>query len=319
MDYKEALEIFEWENELDILSIDPKDLRRQYRKLCLKYHPDKNGGDPTSVAAFQRIQNAYMILLDVVEEDLDNDQEDEDQVEEYTKIPTSWDDILPLLPKWLQPIMITIVEYKDSPILTSITKILESRIRQWAETLDKHILRNIHEFIYRISKSGVGGVDFIEKILGEILRKKCEKDKYVILEPNLEDLFACNIIRHVGENDHVYIIPTWIEESVFDVSGSSAELVFQCIPKCPLNVFLDEKRNIHCKVVYSIMDIFSDQPVIIPVLICPGVQVDLAVSNLYLRTYQTVVFRGKGIPNGNVKDVFDVSKLTDIILHVHLS
>ena len=124
------------------------------------------------------------------------------------------------------------------------------------------------------------------------------------------------------------MIPTWVEESVFDLSdGDSvgnngeellpAELVVQCIPKCPVDVYLDENRNVHCKVSYNITDIFTRDK--IEIQICPGTQVELYVSTLYLRTYQNVILRGKGVPRTNVNDVFDVSKFSNIVLHVYLN
>lgn len=41
-----------------------EEIRKAYRKLSLKYHPDKNENDPFFVARFQEIQEAYDILGD---------------------------------------------------------------------------------------------------------------------------------------------------------------------------------------------------------------------------------------------------------------
>ena len=57
----ELLEIFELDKRPDL-----KTLKKQYYKLSRKYHPDKNQGDPTATAHFQRIKNAYEILQDDV-------------------------------------------------------------------------------------------------------------------------------------------------------------------------------------------------------------------------------------------------------------
>lgn len=40
------------------------DIRRAYRKLSLKYHPDKNDNDPFFEKRFREIQEAYEILTD---------------------------------------------------------------------------------------------------------------------------------------------------------------------------------------------------------------------------------------------------------------
>ena len=40
---------------------DDEEIKSQYRKLCLAYHPDKQGGDKTK---FQNLKEAYDLLKD---------------------------------------------------------------------------------------------------------------------------------------------------------------------------------------------------------------------------------------------------------------
>ena len=63
MDYNEAFEIL----EIDLVIVNYKDisaeyLKKQYRKLILKNHPDKNGNTPESNKKFQQIHEAYNFL-----------------------------------------------------------------------------------------------------------------------------------------------------------------------------------------------------------------------------------------------------------------
>jgi len=47
-------------------SANMDDIKKSYRKLALKYHPDKNQDDPTTQNKFQIIYEAYKILSDII-------------------------------------------------------------------------------------------------------------------------------------------------------------------------------------------------------------------------------------------------------------
>ena len=54
MDYYKILEVSE---NADILKI-----KKQYRKLAMKYHPDRNAGDEKAAKKFREITEAYEVL-----------------------------------------------------------------------------------------------------------------------------------------------------------------------------------------------------------------------------------------------------------------
>ena len=39
------------------------DIKKAYKALCLKYHPDKNDGDEEAANRFKEIQSAYLQLM----------------------------------------------------------------------------------------------------------------------------------------------------------------------------------------------------------------------------------------------------------------
>lgn len=67
----EALEIFQLS-----LPITPRDIKKQYRLLAMKHHPDRNINDKNSHEHMQKINEAFQILTGIDPEQIDFEAED---------------------------------------------------------------------------------------------------------------------------------------------------------------------------------------------------------------------------------------------------
>ena len=45
-------------------STSEEDVKKAYRKLALRYHPDRNPGDKTAEERFKEVSEAYQVLSD---------------------------------------------------------------------------------------------------------------------------------------------------------------------------------------------------------------------------------------------------------------
>ena len=50
-------------------SASPDEIKKSYRKLAMKYHPDKNAGNKDAEGKFKEVKEAYEILSDAQKRD----------------------------------------------------------------------------------------------------------------------------------------------------------------------------------------------------------------------------------------------------------
>jgi hypothetical protein len=131
MNCKVALEILEL-NSLSCLTSES--LNKQYRKLALKYHPDKNGNTEESNEKFKEVNEAYQYLKREIN---CNDEEESQSSSLYIDI--------------LKNFMKTVLEGKyDELLVTIVTNIMSTGKKlsiQLFDNLDKAALLSIYTFL----------------------------------------------------------------------------------------------------------------------------------------------------------------------------
>ena len=309
MNEQEACRILECTLEI---GMDKEQLKRQYRKMCLKYHPDKNP-DPAANSHFHQILSAY----------------------EYLYAELEYDELLPEPKEYTENDRENISQkysFLWNCIVQYMTDSFQTKILQWLDDLDKNTLLEIYEWFYKKRKevsdesSLVSKTDLIlrhiHSLLQSSLKKRIQHDKFVILYPSLADVFAANVYCHV-ENNHSYMIPTWMEESIFDLlpdsdSSTSGELIVQCIPKCPEGVYIDSKHHVHKHITLDLLELWDqDESYEISTEIV-GNLFTFTKGELLLRKSQTMVIPRRGIPCGNPQEIFDISKRSNVVLHIDI-
>lgn len=282
-------------------------LKKVYRMNALKYHPDKNSS-PNASIKFQEIHNSYEYLMKSLEYNVFNDENNGNEDEEAE--PNGYSG---LLFSFLKNIM-----KKDGNtdglyyiIIDKISNTCEKKALELIQKIDKNKLLKIYEIIKKYGEFLHFSNDFIDKIQ-EVLNDKIKNDECIILNPSIDDLFANNLYK-LKVNDFTYIVPLWHDELIYDNSGN--DIYVKCFPVLPNNVTIDEKNNIHIECKYDIKEILALEFIEVNV----GNNIfDIFTKELMIKPKQTVVLKNEGISKINTKDIYDISKKSDVYLHIAL-
>jgi len=284
-------------------------LKKVYRMNALKYHPDKNSS-PNASIKFQEIHSSYEYLMKSLEYNIFNENDENNGNEDEETEHTGYSGILF---SFLKNIM-----KKDGNtdglyyiIIDKISNTCEKKALELIQKIDKNKLLKIYEIIKKYGEFLHFSNDFIDKIQ-EVLNDKIKNDECIILNPSIDDLFANNLYK-LKVNDFTYIVPLWHDELIYDNSGN--DIYVKCFPVLPNNVTIDEKNNIHIECKYDIKEILPLEFIEVNV----GNNIfDIFTKELMIKPNQTVVLKNEGISKINTKDIYDISKKSDVYLHIAL-
>jgi curved DNA-binding protein CbpA len=310
--YKDAFEIL----EIDFTSTKYQDLsleylKKQYRKLALKNHPDKNGNTDESTKKFQKINEAYHYLKREIKhlnyDDLDHDIKGEDEELFNSSL---YSDIL-------KGFMKTVFEGKYNELLTKIVNDIITAGKRTSvklfDDLDKDTAFNIYTFLSN-NRSVLHLSQEILEVIREIVVKKYDNVDVYKLNPSINDLLNNNLYK-LYVHDELYLVPLWHNESYFD--GSGCEIIVICEPELPEGIQIDDDNNIFItKEIYGYSDLLN------MILLNKSIQItigekeyEIPISNLYMKREQYYRIKNEGLSKVN-RDIYDVSEKSDIIVKV---
>ena len=312
MNYKDAFEIL----EIDFTSTKHEDLtleylKKQYRKLALKNHPDKNGNTEESTKKFQKINEAYHYLKREIKhlnyDDIEHDIKGEDE-ELFSS--SLYSDIL-------KGFMKTVFEGKYNEVLTKIVNDIITAGKRTSvklfDDLDKDTAFNIYTFLSN-NRSILHLSQEILEVIREIVVKKYDNVEVYKLNPRINDLINNNLYK-LYVHDELYLVPLWHNESYFD--GSGCEIIVICEPELPANITVDDDNNL---IVCHIIDAKNELPEMLinntPLTFNIGDKThSISLCNLYMKREQYYRIKNEGLSKVK-RDIYDVSEKSDIIVKI---
>jgi hypothetical protein len=309
MDYNTALNTL----EINYTDLTLEKLTKQYRKMALKHHPDKNENTPESNEKFKQINASYTFLkreikyLNATDFDIDNEVEGEGEDNLNTSV---YFDILKLFMKHILE-----GKYNDiiSKIVTEIVGGAATISLKLFEDLDKDTALNIYMFLSKQRSILHLNQTILEKIR-EIVIQKYDNVQLYKLNPCFNDLINNNVYKLYVDNE-LYLVPLWYNELYFD--GSNCEIIVVCEPELPKNITIDDDNNIYYETELSldndIPNMISNNNNII-INIC-NIELFIPISEIYMKKEQYYTIKNRGL--SKIKsDIYDISEKADIVVKI---
>ena len=304
MNYRTACDHLEIDT---ITECNEKIIKKQYRILALIYHPDKNKSEDAA-SKFQQIHSAYEYLMKY-EGYMDDDAILEDETTDDPEAET-----IPSYISLLYEFMNTLSKEDSSynilrPVVNKIMEVCEDKAMNTLNTLDKETLIKTYKLLVKYKTAFHYENIFLDK-LKEMIKEKTDNDERIIIRPELFDLYEHKVYK-LDYHGTQYYIPLWHDELIFDTSSN--QLYVSCLPELPPDIEIDERNNIIVNATYNMKELWDKKTVTLSIGNIP-----IIIENLKLKKKQTIRYCNKGIPKMNLTDVYDVSKISDLIVNLHI-
>lgn len=306
MNYKTAFEILEIDmSDKKYSDINLEYLKKQYHKLALQNHPDKNGNTKDSKEKFQAINEAYEYL----KREINCKEKDEKSTS------TVYVDILQ---SFLSEIFAGKYNDKFYEIVKNI--IIKKIPNKLFKDLNKEMAFDVYNFLSKYKNILYINQELLDNLM-EIVKKKYEDVmEYYKLNPSIDDLFENNVYK-LYVNDQLFLVPLWHNELYFESSelNNFKEIIVSCEPELSKNINIDEDNNLIVKVEFNLNEL--------PNLITTNGDIffnigkkefNVPVNKLYMKKNQYYRIKNEGLSKINENDIYDVSNKSDIFVNILL-
>ena len=297
------------------------ELKKRYHILALKLHPDKNGNTVEATAAFQKLNEAYLMLLPDANDVSDFDCAYKD-TETYSHIfmnfikslfltkHKSENEEVPLMNPLLMDLLHRIVNDYAS---VSVGLLLDA--------LDSSMLFQLYETLEQYNAAVRMDARIFEEIT-RVIREKMQKNNVIILKPSLKDIIQNNISVVQFEGQTFYV-PLWHSELHYRIEtevDEAKQLIVKCMPEIPEHMSIDSNNELHIDVRADIKELLNRGSGVLRIPLYDSEFVEVQVKDLHVMPRQTIVLRNNklGISLICSTDIYDVRNKAPICVHVHL-
>lgn len=306
MNINNALLILELDNDY-LKNININELNKHYRKLALKYHPDKNNNTNESNERFKNINEAYNFIKNELFNDYSNSDDFLNNDDNFNGL-----DYENILKNFLKNILNG--DYNEL-LMTIILKIINNTkeiTSKLFEDLSKEDVLNIYIFLTKYQNILYLNNSLLEN-LRELLMRSYKNIEIYKLNPSIDDLFNNNVYK-LNIDNLVFIVPLWHKFVYFETNESKEILVIN-EPLLNKNTTIDEDNNILINILININDLYKILKQEYIDIKIGSKEFKINTNNLSLKLRQYYKLKGYGL--SKVKnDLFDIQEKSDILFQI---
>jgi DnaJ-class molecular chaperone len=302
------------------------ELKKNYRLLALKHHPDKNGNSEESSEFFKQINSAYLYLLnfDISHESHASHMFNAGDNHEAGCDDAGSDSYMSIFRTFIQSLLqkMTVISQENTHLtISTLIKIIVEDCQELSikmfEDLDKESAYTIYEIITTYHKAFHISVEKMA-LFEKIMRSKMALDNLVVISVSLGDLMGDNNIYVLEHEDKTFYVPLWHTELYYNLcktETASIDLIVRCIPVTPSHIYIDTNNDIYVDIRMKIADLLEKNSIDFDV---GGKNFTISAEALYIKNNQTYILRGAGIPTINAKNMYDTSDKSSIVVNIEL-
>ena len=303
-----------------------EELKKNYRLLALKHHPDKNENSEESCEIFKEVNSAYLYLLnfDIYHESVSSHMFNGGDNNVSSGENGGSDSYMSIFRIFIQSLLqkMTVISQENiSLTINTLIKIIVEDCQELSikmfEDLDKEAAYNIYEIITTYHKAFHISVEKLE-LFEKIMRNKMALDNMVVISVSLDDLMGENNIYVLEHDEKKFYIPLWHTELYYKLGktdNTSVDLIVRCIPTTPSHIYIDSNNDIYIDIRMRILDLLEKQCIEFEI---GGKKFMINAAALYIKNNQTYVLSGAGIPIINSKNMYDIAEKSSIVVNIEL-